>query len=76
MTIKGNFLTDKGQLKSAARATILAGIAENPAILGTAEQVNAMGHQWRTKPASAGDSIGFQQKRERSELYEYNRCAV
>lgn len=41
MTIKGNFLTEKGQLKSAARATILAGIAENPAILGTAEQVNA-----------------------------------
>lgn len=41
MTVKGNFLTEKGLLKSQARAVILANIASNPAILGTAEMVNA-----------------------------------
>lgn len=40
MVIRGNFLTDKGNLKEQARQTILAGIAENPALLGTASQVS------------------------------------
>lgn len=40
MNIRGNFLTDKGNLKPEARATILAGIAENPAILGTATPIS------------------------------------
>ena len=41
MRIKGNFLSEKGNLKPAARTAILANIASNPAILGTAESVNA-----------------------------------
>ena len=39
MKLNGNFLTEKGGLKSAARTTILANIASNLAILGTAEPV-------------------------------------
>lgn len=41
MQIRGNFLTEKGNLKSQARLTILEGIAANPALLGTAEKVSA-----------------------------------
>jgi hypothetical protein len=41
MKIKGNFLSEKGNLKPAARTAILANVASNPAILGTAELVNA-----------------------------------
>lgn len=40
MNIRGNFLTEKGNLKQEARETILAGIAENPALLGTATPVS------------------------------------
>ena len=39
MNIKGNFLTEKGNLKPAAREVILNSITENPALLGTAVQV-------------------------------------
>lgn len=40
MTLRGNFLTDKGNFKAKARETILATVAANPAILGTATQVS------------------------------------
>ena len=40
MKINGNVLTEKGNLKPEARKQILATIAGNPAILGTAEKVN------------------------------------
>lgn len=40
MNIKGNFLTEKGNLKPAAREVILNTITENPALLGTAAQVS------------------------------------
>lgn len=41
MTINGNILNEKGNLKPAARTAILEAIAANPALLGTATPVKA-----------------------------------
>lgn len=43
MQISGNFITEKGNLKPAARTAILANVLSNPAILATAEPVGTNG---------------------------------
>ena len=55
MLLTGNFITSKGNLKSAARTTILAEIAANPALLATAQPV---GDNGRVYCITATDSEG------------------
>ena len=59
MKVNGNFLTEKGALKTGARTTILANVLANPAILATAEPVDEKGKVYTIPVSDSEGNVAY-----------------